>query len=154
MSDESVIVRAPAPDDLDDLAANMRAMDVRECMAVLGLGPRQALEECVNGAAIALVAEQDGVVWCAWGLSHTFMPCDEAHPWMLCRQGIESRGRTLLAVAPHFLAQMRQHNERLYNIVHADNRVAQRFIKWCGFVLGARVTVGGEPFLEFHWEKS
>lgn len=146
-----VIFREPTASDLDALAANMRPMDVLECRLIAGKAPREALQDCVDSAAWALAADVGGEIVCCFGLSEATFFGDEAHPWMLCANGIERHARTVLVCARRFVAQMQRETETLCNIVHAHNRSAIRFLKWCGFAFGDQMTIKGEPFLNFSW---
>lgn len=148
-----VVFRPPTPSDLDALAREMRAIDRKECELVAGLPPREALEECVSGAANATVAEVDGRVVCVFGYSEASFLGGDGYPWMLCGEGIERHARTLLTCAPRFVGEMQAQCERLSNVVHAHNRAAIRFLKWCGFSFGESLTVKGEPFLHFEWRR-
>lgn len=143
-----VVFRPPTQSDLDALASSMRAMDVKECALIAGLAPREALAECVAGSENASVAVIDGKVVCAFGSIANFMG-DEAHPWMLCAEGVEHHARALLVCAPRFLAAMRKPGQRLHNVVHADNRPAIRFLRWLGFVFGETFAMKGERFVTF-----
>lgn len=149
-----VVFREPTASDLDTLAATMRPMDALECRLVSGKSPRQALEDGVAEAAWALVAEIDGEIVCCFGLTEASFFGEEAHPWMLCADGVERHARVVLTCSKRFLQQMREGAERLSNIVHAHNRSAIRFLKWCGFAFGDQMTIKSEPFLEFSWSRN
>lgn len=148
-----VIFREPTVSDLDVLAATMRPMDVLECKLAGRREPREALEEGVANAAWVRVAEIDGEIVCCFGLTENSFLGDDGHPWMLCACGIERHARVVLICARRFLTQMQEETERLSNVVHAHNRSAIRFLKWCGFAFGEQLTIGGEPFLEFSWSR-
>jgi len=148
-----VTFREPTHSDLDDLAATMRAIDIKECSALSGRTPRAAMEEGLETSAWTLVAVIDEKPVCIFGLTEGSFLGNDGVPWMLCAEGIERHARVLLTVAPRFVAQMRGECERLYNVVHADNRSAIRFIKWCGFDLGETFNVKGEAFIKFEWDR-
>lgn len=149
------VFRPPTQHDLDALAATMRAFDRLECEIVCGLSPREALDHSVEGAAWSSVMEIGGEVVCVFGVTDDdFLGGGDASPWMLCADGIERHARTVLTLTPRFYRQMQQGRERLHNIVHAHNRSAIRFIKWCGFTFGDEVTVKGAPFLPFEWRRA
>lgn len=148
------VFRPPTEQDLDALASRMRAMDVLECEIVAGLAPREALASCVAGAAWSSVMEIEGEVVCAFGVTEADFYGDDAAPWMLCAEGVERHAKTILTLTPRFYGEMQQGRERLANLVHAHNRSAIRFIKWCGFEFGEEVSVRGEPFLPFEWRRA
>lgn len=141
--------RSATESDLDYLAEHMRAMDAKECMLVGGASPRQALEQGLEHSLWAYVAEIAGKPVALFGVAPDGLLGDEASPWMLCVEGIERHARALLICAPRFIRAMSEGFERLINVVHADNRSAIRFLKWCGFVFGEPVEIAGEMFLPF-----
>ena len=149
----SVIFREPTQSDLDALAANMRAYDRTECIA-MGLEPHEALSQGVKNSLWAYAAEVDGQVVTVFGLSQADLLSPEAHPWMLCAEGIERHTKAVLVHTRRFLRQMHDSAETLVNAVHADNRTAIRFIQWCGFEMGARFEVRGEPFVAFEMKRA
>lgn len=148
-----VTFRPPTESDLDALAANMRAIDVKECEIISGLSPREALAEGVAGSPSVTVAEVDGRVVCAFGVAEASFLGGDGYPWLLCAEGIERHARIMLTCAPRFVGEMQGACERLSNVVHADNRSAIRFLRWLGFSFGEMFHVKGEPFLPFHWER-
>jgi len=144
-----IVFRPPTPADVKAIAANMRAYDKLEC-AVAGLTPQQALEEGVAGSDWAVTAEVDEVPVCMFGVrASDDLLSDQGHPWMLCVDGIEAHVRHLVRYTRGYLEAMGEEFQTLSNLVHADNVNAIRFIRWCGFQLGAPVTVKGEAFLPF-----
>lgn len=149
-----VVFRRPTESDLDAIAAAMRPMDAKECLLVAGLPAREALKECVANAEWASVALIDDKPVCVFGLTEASMLGGDGYPWMLCAEGVERHARTLLICAPRFVGEMQAQCERLSNVVHAHNRSAIRFLKWCGFTFGEEFHVKGEPFLTFSWERA
>ena len=149
----AVTFRPPQEADLDWLAANMRAMDALECRVAGGHEPRQALAEGVDASLWCYVAEVDGKLVCAFGVAPDGLLGEEGAPWMLCAEGIERHAKAVLICARRFILEMRHQFERLANVVHADNRSAIRFLKWCGFEFGERFDINGEPFLAFDWRR-
>lgn len=148
-----VTFRPPTPSDLEALAAKMRPMDILECRLAGGHEPIEALNEGVAGSLWSLVAEVDGAVVLAFGVASDGLLGEDGSPWMLCAEGIEGHARAVLMHAKRFILDMQRQFERLSNVVHADNRSAIRFLKWCGFEMGARVLIDGEPFVWFSWER-
>ncbi len=146
-----VTFRPPTESDLDYIAAHMREMDRKECELIAGLPPREALAQCVEGASAPIVAEIEGAPVCIFGVNDVSFLGGDGYPWMLCAEGIERHARAVLICAPRFIAEFQRGFERLTNVVHADNRSAIRFLKWCGFSFGEVFHVKGEPFLRFEW---
>lgn len=149
----AVTFREPTEADLAYLADHMREMDVRECRLTAHMGPAEALRESVDISLWSYAALVDETPVCAFGLASDGILSDEAAPWMLCAEGIERHAKAVLIFAKRFIAQMQENFERLVNVVHADNRSAIRFIKWCGFELGESMTIAGEPFIWFEMRR-
>lgn len=150
----AVTFRPPTESDLDYLAANMREMDRLECRIVGGHAPREALMDGVASSVWSLVAEVEGRVVCVFGVAPSDLLGDEAAPWMLCADGIEHNARAMLACSGRFLGEMRGQFETLANVVHADNRSAIRYLKWCGFKFGEPFQIEGEAFLPFEMKRA
>lgn len=146
--------REPTEADIEELAANMRALDRKECEIVTGLAPREALKQSVAESANALAAVIDGQVISIFGHSDASFLGEERYPWMISMTGIERYAREVIEGAPIMFEAMKGGAERLHNIVHADNRTAIRFIGWLGFSFGERFDLNGEPFLPFEWRRA
>lgn len=142
--------RAPTEADIVDLGQRMRAQDAEECRIGAGLMPEQALRESVRTSDWACAFAADGVTMAIFGVCSDGM--FSAAPWMLSAHGIEKHARTIVREAPRFVGEMRRSGQALSNVVHADNRAAIRFIRWCGFKLGDAIVIEGEPFVCFHAE--
>lgn len=151
----SVTFRAPTPKDVAQLARTMRPIDALECRCVGGHEPEEALEEAVSASLWCYAAEVAGDVACMFGVAPGSLLDDEAAPWLLSADGIERHGRQVLAHARPFIERMRGDYERLYNVVHADNRAAIRFLRWGGFsFLDDALCYGGEPFWGFEMRRA
>lgn len=144
-----IAYRAPTPEDLDAIAANMRAFDRLECRVLGAHEPREALEEGVAVSSWCFVALDGETPLCVFGVADDGLLSDEGAPWLLCAEGIERHARALLTGTKAYLERMRGEYKTLANYVHAHNRQAIRYLKWCGFRFGAPVEIKGEPFLPF-----
>lgn len=145
----AVTFRIPTGEDLDLVAARMRAMDKLECRVVGRHEPREALAEGVASSLWAYAAIVDNEPQCVFGVASDGLLGEEGAPWMLCADGIERHARALLICSKRFVGEMATSFERLANVVHAHNRVAIRYLKWCGFEFGETIMIDGEPFLCF-----
>lgn len=143
----------PTQADIIELASRMRACDRLECEALGQADLRQAVAESVDASEWACAAFVDGALVSIGGVSPQSLISDDAAPWMLSVEGIERYGRGVLAHAPRGLAFMQERYQRLSNVVHAHNRTAIRFIRWCGFSIGEAMEINGEQFLPFSWER-
>lgn len=144
-----IIFRPPTQADIAHVAAHMRPMDALECEIVGGKAPKEALEESVACSEWAFAADIEGEVICIFGISRESLLSDEGAPWMLGTEGVERNARIVLRCSVSFRDRMKAEFEHLSNIVHAHNRTAIRYLKWCGFEFGEEIIVKGEPFLPF-----
>lgn len=147
-----IVFRPPTDEDLRTVAADMRPSDRLECLCISGTAPLEALRASVSDSLWVLAGEVDGEVQCIFGLAPHSMLGEEASPWMLCRKGIERHARLIVRYAPLHLERMLADYPLLSNFVHAGNRTAIRFLKWCGFEFGEAREFSGEAFLPFSME--
>lgn len=103
---------------------------------------------------LARAAWIDGRLCCAYGVCTRTVLGAEGHPWMLATEAAEAepgiiarRSRTeLLAVIP-------PHVTRLWNLVHEENRLAIRWLRWLRFRFEDRaIDHGGLRWRLFHAE--
>lgn len=149
----SFVLREPTEADLDYLAENMREPDRLECRVVGGVEPREGLTECVEQSLWSYVVEVEGKPIAVFGVAPHDLLGDVGSPWLLSAEGIERNARVVMSVSQRFKALMQAQFETLSNIVHAHNRSAIRYLKWCGFKFGETIQVKGEPFIAFEWTR-
>lgn len=149
-----ILFRPPTKADIEAVAANMRAMDRRECEVLGKHGPKEALEEGVALSQWSFAAEIEGEVVCIFGVAAESMLSEDASPWLLGVEGIERHARELILGTKAYLGRMRAEYQTLANYVHAHNRPAIRYLKWCGFSFGEEIEVEGEPFLPFEMKRA
>lgn len=148
-----IVFRPPSRSDVEELAANMRAIDVLECRAMSGHSPMEALEYSIEGSSWSVTAEVDGRVMAIFGVAATDMLSGDGAPWLLGAQGIERCARLMLIYTRHYLRRMQGEYDMLANAVHVENKAAIRYLKWCGFEFGAHFTRNGETFAHFSWAR-
>lgn len=149
-----ILFRPPSRADIDAVAKNMREIDRLECRVLGGHEPREALEEGVRHSAWSFAAEVDGEVVCIFGVASEDLLDDAASPWMLGVDGLERCAREIILGTRAYLSRMTEQYETLANAVHADNRNAIRYLKWCGFSFGSAFEVEGETFLPFELKRA
>lgn len=149
-----IVFRPPRPQDIAHVAANMRAIDALECRVLGEHSPIEALKDGVDGSDWSVAVEVDGAPVCIFGVASEGFLSFAAAPWLLGVEGIERHARYLLAYTPHYIARMREQYDHLSNTVHASNRHAIRYLKWCGFEFGAPFERHGEPLVGFSWTRA
>lgn len=74
-------------------------------------------------------------------------------PWMLHSE-IEPIKKDFIKKCRYFVDQMQNNYEQLVNFVHNDNKVAQRWLRFCGFYLGKDpIEIKGHLLIPFHRRK-
>lgn len=148
-----VVFRPPTISDVHEIAANMRAMDRLECEVMGNHTPEEALRAgMAHGQAVT--AEIDGRPVAMFGLAQASLLDDEAAPWLLGVEGMERYARVLVMHTKRYLTGMLEQCEALANYVHADNRNAIRFLRWCGFSFGEAIEKGGHLFVRFEMKRA
>lgn len=149
-----IIFRPPTAEDVAHVAERMRAADVLECRLLGRHGPKEALVNGIAHSLWAFAAEVDGETQCIFGVASEGLLSEEGSPWLLGVDGIERHARELIAGTKAYLARMQLEFETLSNYVHANNRNAIRYLRWCGFSFGEPVEVDGEAFLPFEMKRA
>lgn len=149
-----ITFRPPTKSDIDYVARHMRPMDVMECRLMGGHGPHEALEAGIAHSTWCFAALVEDEPVCIFGVASEGMLDDEGAPWLLAIRGIERHARALLVGTRAYLPRMTREYETLANVVHAHNRAAIRYLKWCGFKFGAPFDHEGEPFLPFEMKRA
>jgi|GEM_PF-2163924 Acetyltransferases len=146
-------VVAASPAHVPHLAANLRIADCREIMASHGHGPATAL---CHGLA------RSTLVWTVLLRQEPIMMFGAAPDasqsgrvgvvWMLGTDGIAEAGRAIARQARHYIALMHGQYPCLHNYVHARNRAAIAFLRFCGFTVAGKAEPcgrGSELFYHF-----
>lgn len=137
------------PSHLGWIAANMRAIDRSECLA-MGHQPKHALRLARRRALWSLTAVVDGEPAALFGLVVGNMVEGVGIPFFLGTDAVYKQARNLLVRGPSVIALMRQTTPFLINLVAADNANAIRLLKRWGFEVGAATeTHGGMEFATF-----
>lgn len=141
----------PAPADVTELVAHMRAQDVAEVYATGCTDLRTAVEDGIAISEMCWTARIDGgmaaIFGCAPG-GTLLDPCGV--PWLLGTDLVPQHRRILARHARHYIAQMLAAFPHLSNAVHAENTVAVRWLRKMGFALApAAPVVTGAMFHTF-----
>jgi len=144
------------PDHMSELAAGLRLIDRLEvaCMA-----PDRPVEDVLlESERVSLRGRAgfiDGDLVACWGVSARTPLSREGSPWLLATQALD-RPDARRAFVQHSREQhalLVDGFQNLWNLVHAQNRVAIRWLKFLGFEFpGQEYQVQGEPFSLFRME--
>lgn len=146
----SLIFRTPQEDDLSLIAADMRDMDRLECEA-FNLPPLLGLQASASSSVMRWTLERDGQPVGMLGVSATSIFARDARPWLLGATPLQEERRRFLTLARTKLAEIELVFPRLWNLIHRDNAVSQRWLTRLGFVVEPEVVhVGEQPMQYFH----
>lgn len=127
--------------EASELAANLRDQDREEIRALGVADPVASIEWGIRNSSTCWAARAEGKIGCIFGAANGVV-------WMLGTPLVVKYRRNLAAQAPGYIKQMLQTHGRLYNVVHAKNTNAVRWLKRAGFTLQEASPFGphGEMF--------
>lgn len=148
------IVQA-SPGHAAPIAENMREADKREIWASDRLLPLYALKQSVLMSRESWTCLVHGVPAFMWGVARKgCILSDVGIPWLLGTDAILEVRREFLRQSRAYVARMHRGFARLENIVHADNEMSIRWLKWCGFTIEKEpIERNGELFFPF-WREA
>jgi hypothetical protein len=147
-------IRDAVPEDIDLLAQTMREADRRELWALDRITPGDALRMSLEAAVRAYTVKTGaGEVICMFGVGPLggmlgFTGC----PWMLGSDLLERPeiSREFIRRSREWARTLEMGFTLLVNRVHAENRLAVRWLKWLGFTFADRPErINGEDFYLF-----
>lgn len=132
----NIVIRPVRPGDVEQLVVKMRQADVAELDA-LGLSDHiGCLRQSVADSAFCYTAVQGDEVVCVFGV----VPADGVFgdygiPWMLGTDLVTTNQRVLMRLCRPYIDEMLRAYPNLFNVVHAENSRAVRWLKCVGFSL-------------------
>ena len=152
----NVEIRGVGPADVILLCDNMRDIDLLECKAMSDKEPFPAILEAIAKSERTLCAYADGDLVAIWGIGKMGMFSRSGSPWMLCTPRVYDKQvrRQFLRRSREEFSSLTRGFSRLSNVVHKDNALSIRWLKWLGFDFpeGHEVELKGEPFVHFVME--
>lgn len=125
------------------IASGMRAADVEEVRASLGLNPQEALEFSLSSSTMAWTGTVDGEPVCMFGVSRrSMLDGSVGTPWLLGTDAIERHQAAFLRRNKGIVKEMLAAYPVLRNWVDARNTLSIRWLKWLGFEFGSPVPYG------------
>ena len=129
-------IRPARPEDADLLAPHLREIDCRELWALSRLEPGEGLRLSLKCSVSAWTAETGGEIIQIWGVSRLGGLLDfVGQPWLLGSDILERPevAREFIRRSRACARELEAGFRRLENVVHAENRLAVRWLKWLGF---------------------
>lgn len=145
-------VRRAVESDIAVILSDLRSSDAAE-MAALGTTAEDAMRMGLSMSDWSMTGMLDGDPVCMFGVAPQNYLLGFGTPWMLATTRIESAQVAFLRACRPVVQRMCETYPSLSNVVHADNVMAIRWLRWLGFTFhldseGAPATfvVNGEPF--------
>ena len=140
-----------APEHSAVIAANMREADKREVWASDSWLPLPAVSKSLAMSVEAWTCFVEGSPAFMWGVARQGnILADVGIPWLLGTDAISKVDREFIRQSRAYVDRMHRHFHRLENIVHAENTLSIRWLKWCGFSIEKEpVERNGEMFFPF-----
>ena len=144
------------PEHIPAIAADMREADRREVWASHRHTPEEALTYALKRSELAWTCTISGTPAFMWGVARQgSMISVTGAPWLLGTnlffEAQRKLHREFLRQCPDYVNRMMERFPHLENFVHAENRLSQRWLKWCGFTLDTDVPelINDEDFFRF-----
>lgn len=135
----------------ESIAANARAADVQEFLAMSGDSPIEVLQRALQRDHQAVCGLVDGVPVTMWGCASGAIAGGVGLPWMVGSKHLDRHALYFLYHCRDHVATMRDRFGFLCNWVDARNVRAVQWLRWLGFTLETPQPAGiaGLPFHKF-----
>lgn len=134
---------------LRQIAAVMRRADQEEVIAATGRSPLSALSASYRKSAICMVALVDGKAEVIFGAGDLSILTRLGAPWLLGSDAIERHRVEFLRQSVHWRGQLLRRYDVLRNVVHCQNKVSIRWLRWLGFTFSEPFKIRGHDFMMF-----
>ena len=139
------------PQDVDIIARDARAADVRELWLLARATPAQCLRYGLKHSRSAFTGRINRVPVCMFGATPYSEMGGIGVPWMVTSTGLDSLGaqKALLRHSRPGVDELRRQYPVLVNVVHEGNAAAIRWLRWCGFKIHPAQAMGPDKAM-FH----
>ena len=127
---------------IEQLKPRMREADRVELELATGQSPEFILEESFRVSEHTFTFLEDGLVLCVFGVSSHPQMEGAGIPWLIASDEAEAKGKSLVRYCKEKIDLLSAPYRVLLNMVHAENKVAIRWLIWCGFKFLPAVEVG------------
>lgn len=145
----------PTVEMMESIAADMRSADAAEVMASHGHTPTQAIMEGWKLSQYSVVVMVNSEPCVIMGLVNWDLLSGSGVPWLLGTERALKYSREFFRLSPPVIDEMLTVCPRLFNYVHAENKISIKWLKWIGFTIDEPMPHGinGELFHRFHLER-
>jgi hypothetical protein len=137
-------VRLAGTSDVADLEGRLRAADLVELKAH-GVTAEQALRLGLHSSRPCYAIEYQGRCIAMFGVNPDPLDQTMGLVWLLGSDEIQDIGRQFLRESSSWLQRISQDYELLTNVVHEDNHLHHKWLRFLGFAFIRRE----KPFIEF-----
>jgi len=150
----AIHLAAKAPERLEELAAELRPGDLKECEGFGFSGPLHALTRSVEVSDAAWVATVDDEVLAAWGVRLESTLTGLASVWLLTGTAVDRHRRVFLRLSKAALSWILMGYPKIFAMIDADYTQAIRWAGWLGFLLSDPITWNGRRWYRAEMEAS
>lgn len=129
-------IRPTEPDDAMAVAANMREADQVEVWASHAMRPLEACLLSIAKTPEPLTIWKGDEPAALFGVVPVSTVVRSGIIWLLGTVVIEQNPIPFLRHTKEVMNFFLESHEHLYNWIHEDNRLSQRWLKWCGYKPG------------------
>lgn len=137
------------------VAADMRQSDIDEVWASHRHTPIESLTAAMSSSDHYSIVTFEGKPIAALGLRVISILSDEGVPWLLSTNEALKHKREFLTNTSSVILSMLDITPKLFNYVHAENKLSIRWLKWMGFTVDEPIEspLSKELFHKFHMTK-
>tara|TARA_R100001509_G_scaffold74845_2_gene41854 strand:+ start:2182 stop:2637 length:456 start_codon:yes stop_codon:yes gene_type:complete len=142
-------VRLATEQDLDSMSTRLREADKKEVEASGGYQPEEALRLSYESSDTCFAFGSPEDVWAMFGVTTMFDNVGAI--WLLGTDAIDTNPIAFLRWSRRFLPFLLEPYDMVCNLVHAENTVHIKWLRWLGFAFIRKVSHGPKqlPFYEF-----
>lgn len=144
-----LIARQATEEDVLYLAPRLRKADLREAIATGYTDPVEALMAGLHSEDGCVVGtDKEGTPIVIGGTAPSNEPL-LGYGWMMASDDLQTHWVHFLRNTSQWINHYRKHYRVLANMVHAENTLHIRWLRWAGFTFLRRIELNGEGFYEF-----
>lgn len=140
------------PEHIEQLKPRLREADRIELTLATGKSPEEALDDAIHLSTESYVWVERGVVLCVFGVVQHPEDTGVGIPWLMASDEAVTVGKRLVRHCGKKIEELSVGYRLLFNMVYQENRVAIRWLQWCGFTFSSPVPCGPSSamFLPFY----
>lgn len=148
-------IEKPNPDNINELANNLRADDMAEVDALTMRSVEIALQDSVNNSEESYIVRGPEGVLAMLGIARFSLLDDKMSPWFITGNGIEKHPKELLRGTKVAVNYWKHKYGKLEAYIDAKYEKSLRWARWAGFTIHPPAPFGpfGNPFCKVTIER-